>query len=171
MTLVHAVYWTNMRMRAPLMPIVDLAAAAACLPNSVEESVAVSDCLTSGCVDNRAAKLALCQTRDTPIIPPLCFQSARLLLLVALLLVTGIATRLSGCSRRNWQGCRTLDSSSRVRNFPVGPPLAVPHEATRRHWDVSRRVGPGRPVLDCARVVGGHSNAGTRCGGAHHDRW
>ena len=29
LTLVHAVYWTNMRMRAPLMPIVDLAAAAA----------------------------------------------------------------------------------------------------------------------------------------------
>ncbi|MHB8969181.1 MAG: hypothetical protein ACYC3X_04440 [Pirellulaceae bacterium] len=30
LTLVHAVYWTNMRMRAPLMPVVDLAAAAAC---------------------------------------------------------------------------------------------------------------------------------------------
>jgi hypothetical protein len=30
LTLVHAVYWTNMRMRAPLMPIVDLAVAAAC---------------------------------------------------------------------------------------------------------------------------------------------
>ncbi|MHB8953745.1 MAG: ArnT family glycosyltransferase [Pirellulaceae bacterium] len=29
-TLIHALYWTNMRMRAPLMPIVDLAAAAAC---------------------------------------------------------------------------------------------------------------------------------------------
>jgi hypothetical protein len=30
LTLIHAVYWTNMRMRAPLMPIVDLAVAAAC---------------------------------------------------------------------------------------------------------------------------------------------
>jgi hypothetical protein len=64
------------------------------LPNSVEESVAVSDVLESSCVGNRAAKLALCQTRDTPIISPLHFQSARLLLLaallpVALLLVTG----------------------------------------------------------------------------------
>jgi 4-amino-4-deoxy-L-arabinose transferase-like glycosyltransferase len=29
LTLVHAVYWTNMRMRAPLMPMVDLAVAAA----------------------------------------------------------------------------------------------------------------------------------------------
>jgi hypothetical protein len=30
LTLVHTVYWTNMRMRAPLMPIVGLLAAAAC---------------------------------------------------------------------------------------------------------------------------------------------
>jgi hypothetical protein len=30
LTLVHAVYWTNMRMRAPVMPIVCVAAAAVC---------------------------------------------------------------------------------------------------------------------------------------------
>ena len=46
-TLVHAVYWSDMRMRAPLMPTLYLAAALALIPVSVEDGGSDSD-LSSG---------------------------------------------------------------------------------------------------------------------------
>jgi hypothetical protein len=47
-TLVHAVYWSDMRMRAPLMPTLYLAAALALIPVSVEDGGSDGDLSTSG---------------------------------------------------------------------------------------------------------------------------
>ena len=129
------------------------------LPHSTAGQVAVSCFLIISCSYRLAAKLALCQSREASIIPPLDFQSARLVLLAAPGSQHGCraAGDVTGKDAVPWTllASETFRSLNHLlhRTKPLG---AIGRFASRGSWSACLRLRTRRaPISRCRYPMSG----------------